>query len=267
MTFSDRTKGNQNSFCTRRGFIGTKGESQGQGRVPERQRSWPGLKAALPGALRMQRGIWQRRFWEHAIRDEGDDARHLDYVHFRPVKHGCVSAVAHWPRSTFHRWVKAGAYPRDWGGEVRWTLPPSSIDDNLVTCHSAEHPCGASALTTRAHLMFRASRLRCISCNSCLHYSQRQKHRLLSGFFDRFVRPSQILRSSKMKYRVLIEQDEDGVFVADVPALPGCISQGKTRTEALNNIQEAIEAYLESLRAHDEPVPPSIDEEVIEIVV
>ena len=56
-------------------------------------------------------------------------------------------------------------------------------------------------------------------------------------------------------------------FVADVPALPGCISQGKTRTEALNNIQEAIEAYLESLRAHDEPVPPSIDEEVIEVAV
>ncbi len=70
-----------------------------------------------------------------------------------------------------------------------------------------------------------------------------------------------------MKYRVLIEQDEDGVFVADVPALPGCISQGKTRTEALINIQEAIEAYLESLRAHDEPVPPSIDEEVIEVAV
>ena len=70
-----------------------------------------------------------------------------------------------------------------------------------------------------------------------------------------------------MKYRVLIEQDEDGVFVADVPALPGCVSQGETRTEALNNIQEAIEAYLESLRAHDEPVPPSIDEEVIEIAV
>ncbi len=70
-----------------------------------------------------------------------------------------------------------------------------------------------------------------------------------------------------MKYRVLIEQDEDGVFVADVPALPGCISQGKTRTEALNNIHEAIEAYVESLRAHDEPVPPPIDEEVIEVAV
>jgi predicted RNase H-like HicB family nuclease len=65
-----------------------------------------------------------------------------------------------------------------------------------------------------------------------------------------------------MKYRVLIEQDEDGMFVVQVPALAGCISQGKTRTEALKNIQEAIEAYIESLQAHDEPIPPSIDEEV-----
>jgi predicted RNase H-like HicB family nuclease len=70
-----------------------------------------------------------------------------------------------------------------------------------------------------------------------------------------------------MKYRVLIEQDEDGVFVVEVPTLPGCISQGKTRTEALSNIQKAIEAYLESLWAHDEPVPPAIDEEVVEVAV
>jgi predicted RNase H-like HicB family nuclease len=70
-----------------------------------------------------------------------------------------------------------------------------------------------------------------------------------------------------MKYRVLIEQDEDGVFVAEVPALPGCLSQGQTRADALKNIQEAIEVYLESLKAHDEPIPPSIDEEVIEVVV
>ena len=68
-----------------------------------------------------------------------------------------------------------------------------------------------------------------------------------------------------MKCRVLIEQDEDGVFVAQVPALPGCLSQGKTRAEALTNIQEAIGAYLESLKAHNEPIPPSIDEEVIEV--
>jgi predicted RNase H-like HicB family nuclease len=68
-----------------------------------------------------------------------------------------------------------------------------------------------------------------------------------------------------MKYRVHIELDEDGMFVADVPALPGCISQGKTRAEALTNVKEAIEAYLASLRAHDEPIPPPIDEEVIEV--
>lgn len=68
-----------------------------------------------------------------------------------------------------------------------------------------------------------------------------------------------------MRYRVLIEQDEDGVYVAEVPALPGCISQGKTRTEAIDNIKEAISGYLESLQAHGEPVPPSITEEVVEI--
>ena len=70
-----------------------------------------------------------------------------------------------------------------------------------------------------------------------------------------------------MKYRVILEQDEDGVFAAEVPALPGCISQGGTRAEALMNIQEAVEAYLESLKAHQEPIPPSINEEVIEVAV
>ena len=70
-----------------------------------------------------------------------------------------------------------------------------------------------------------------------------------------------------MKYRVLIEQDEDGVFVAEVPSLPGCLSQGQTRADALKNVQEAIEVYLESLKAHDEPIPPSITEEVVEVVV
>ena len=70
-----------------------------------------------------------------------------------------------------------------------------------------------------------------------------------------------------MKYRVIIEQDEDGVFVAKVPALPGCISQGASRTEAMKNIQQAIEAYLESLKAHDEPIPPSIEEEVVEVAI
>jgi predicted RNase H-like HicB family nuclease len=68
-----------------------------------------------------------------------------------------------------------------------------------------------------------------------------------------------------MKYRVVIEIDEEGVHVASVPSLPGCISQGKTRTEALKNIQDAIKGYLESLKKHGEPIPPSIEEEVVEV--
>lgn len=68
-----------------------------------------------------------------------------------------------------------------------------------------------------------------------------------------------------MKYRVYLEQDEDGVFVATCPALSGCVSQGQTRSEATENIREAIEGYLKSLRKHGDPVTPSILEEVIEI--
>jgi len=75
-------------------------------------------------------------------------------------------------------------------------------------------------------------------------------------------RRSQIAR---MKYRVVIEADEDGVFVAECPALPGCISQDKTRAEALANITDAMTGYLASLKKHGEAVPPSISEEIVEI--
>ena len=68
-----------------------------------------------------------------------------------------------------------------------------------------------------------------------------------------------------MKYRILIEQDEDGIFVAEVPNLPGCISQGKTREESLANIKDAITGYIASLEKHKEPVPPPITEEFVEI--
>ena len=68
-----------------------------------------------------------------------------------------------------------------------------------------------------------------------------------------------------MKYRVYLESDEDGVFVATCSALPGCVSQGRTRLEATENMREAIEGYLKSLRKHGDPVPPSILEEVIEV--
>ena len=70
-----------------------------------------------------------------------------------------------------------------------------------------------------------------------------------------------------MKYRVVMEQDEDGVFVVEVPTLPGCLSQGETRAEALNNIREAIEVYLESLQSHGEPILPPIEEEIVEMTV
>ena len=70
-----------------------------------------------------------------------------------------------------------------------------------------------------------------------------------------------------MRYRVLIEQDEDGVFVAECPSLPGCVSQGASRKEALENIRDAIRGYLESLKKHNEPVPPSIEEEIVEVTV
>jgi len=62
---------------------------------------------------RGERGIWQRRFWEHAIRDQEDYERHVDYVHFNAVKHGHVSRAHEWPWSTFHRWVDAGVYARE----------------------------------------------------------------------------------------------------------------------------------------------------------
>ena len=65
---------------------------------------------------RGERGIWQRRYWEHLIRDEVDYRAHMDYVHFNPVKHGRVQRVSDWPYSTFHRLVEQGVYPPDWAG-------------------------------------------------------------------------------------------------------------------------------------------------------
>lgn len=65
----------------------------------------------------------------------------------------------------------------------------------------------------------------------------------------------------QMERQLLVQQDEDGVFVAEYPLLPGCVSQGRSRNEALTNIQDAISGYLESLRKHNEPIPPSIQGE------
>lgn len=68
-----------------------------------------------------------------------------------------------------------------------------------------------------------------------------------------------------MQFRVLITQDDEGTYVVEVPALPGCISQGKTREEAVANIKDAVAGYLVSLKKHREPIPPSVEEELVEV--
>lgn len=77
-------------------------------RLPHSERRSPSRQK------RGERGIWQRRYWEHLIRDERDFNSHMDYIHINPVKHGLVPCVADWPYSTFHRLVERGVYDRDW---------------------------------------------------------------------------------------------------------------------------------------------------------
>jgi putative transposase len=90
---------------------------------------WKKIKANFSRALpkgeprsasrvaKSERGIWQRRFWEHTLRDDDDLRRHVDYIHYNPVKHGHVRHVKEWPYSTFHRYVQRGVYPDDWAGD------------------------------------------------------------------------------------------------------------------------------------------------------
>jgi putative transposase len=85
-----------------------------------------GFSRALPKTERRsevrkkagERGIWQRHYWEHFIRDDLDYQRHVDYVHVNPLKHGRVKQVADWPYSSFHHYVAKGIYPADWCGNV-----------------------------------------------------------------------------------------------------------------------------------------------------
>jgi putative transposase len=64
--------------------------------------------------IKRERGIWQRRFWKHAIRNQSDFDAHLDDIHYNPVKHGWVRRAADWPHSSFHRFVQLGQYSLDW---------------------------------------------------------------------------------------------------------------------------------------------------------
>jgi putative transposase len=75
-----------------------------------------GDPVSLARRTRHEGNLWQRRFWEHQIRDDADYRRHLDYLHWNPVKHGYVQRVIDWPYSSFHRYVRDGVLPVDWGG-------------------------------------------------------------------------------------------------------------------------------------------------------
>ena len=90
---------------------------------------WRAIKARFTRAL-VEQGValtqgenseydlWPRRFWEHTIRDDEDLRRHVEYIHYNPVKHGWAKRVRDWPHSTFHRYVRDGVYPADWAGEA-----------------------------------------------------------------------------------------------------------------------------------------------------
>ncbi len=67
------------------------------------------------GAARNEQALWQHRYWEHMLRDEIDFSRHVEYIHFNPVKHGLVASAMDWPYSSFRQYVEAGVYPPDWG--------------------------------------------------------------------------------------------------------------------------------------------------------
>jgi putative transposase len=81
----------------------------------------PDASRSASKAARREKGIWGRRYWEHAIRNSDDLDRHVDYIHFNPVKQGLVSRVSEWPHSSFHRYVRSGILPLDWGGDVAET--------------------------------------------------------------------------------------------------------------------------------------------------
>ena len=102
-----------------------------KGLFSKRSRKMPNvLGSASPSRSRQLKGevtLWQRRFWEHMIRDESDLRSHMDYLHYNPVKHGHVRRVVDWPWSSFHRYVREGVYSQDWGGST-----PAKLNLNTV---------------------------------------------------------------------------------------------------------------------------------------
>ena len=89
-------------------------------------RGFAGSKPARSAAraAKNEQTVWQRRFWEHLIRDERDYTNHVEYIHYNPVKHGHANAPGDWPHSTFHRFVQQGLYPKDWGRHEKINTTP-----------------------------------------------------------------------------------------------------------------------------------------------
>jgi len=87
---------------------------------------------------RKELGLWQRRFWEHQIRDDDDFAMHVDYIHWNPMKHGYVSRVVDWPYSSFHQYLRNGVYPENWAGTAECDRAHSArYNENFQSHH---HP-------------------------------------------------------------------------------------------------------------------------------
>ena len=104
-------------FSKRRGWIKKTFTSAWIGMVHTETRTTDGRRRER------RRGVWQPRFWEHAIETDEDFDRHFDYTHYNPAKHGYVTCPADWPASSFHRWVRDGLYPADWACAGRTAQP------------------------------------------------------------------------------------------------------------------------------------------------
>lgn len=102
---------NDNDFSMRWGLIKGYFSRQCQDKYKEHQ--------SASRLNKGEQGVWQQRFWEHQIRDEVDFIRHVEYIHYNPVKHGLVNSPNAWPYSSFHRYVKQGIYDNDWGAGTK----------------------------------------------------------------------------------------------------------------------------------------------------
>ena len=107
---------------------------------------------------RRERGLWQRRFWEHLLRDQEDFNRHIDYIHWNPVKHGWAKQVSDWPYSSFHAYVTRGVYPENWGCDGQFGFG-AEVAISTQKMH-ARGPMGLKELTTYKWIIFGSGQVR-----------------------------------------------------------------------------------------------------------